>query len=404
MNLFSFNLARRYLFAKKSTRAINIISAISVFGLSIGAAALILILSVFNGLEDLIGKLSGTFNPDIKITAALGKNFNTDSFPLEKIKTLKGIKSYSFCLEELALFEYEQNQVFGKLKGVDTSYLRVNNMDSALVAGKFVFNVQEKQMAVLGSGIDIKLNADVENPFFPLKVYMPQNTGNDALEKPFRVMTLVPSGVFAIQQDFDNEYVLSSLAFAQEIMGLDRRASSLEIRISEQSNPSEVSARLQSALGDTYAVKDRNMQDESIRKLMNLEKWLAYAILCLMLVLIAFNLIGALWMIVIDKKQDISILKSMGCDDKKIRNIFLGLGAMYSLLGMVFGTVIAVTLYILQKKVGLIHMPQQFVVDTYPVSLRTDDLLIVCATVLVIGILASLLPAIKSGKLNESIR
>lgn len=403
MNL-PIHIARRYLFAKKSTNAINIITSISVLGITIGTAALILVLSVFNGFEDLILKLFSNFNPDVKVTPAQGKTFYPDSIALDEIRNLEGVEFVAQSLEEVAFFEYKKNQDFGIVKGVDTLYVSVTSIDSTLREGKYMLTDRGKEMAVLGVGMRNKLHTDVEDQFTPLGIYMPKQEKVGPLQQPFRKQFAYPAGTFVIQQDFDNQYILTSLQFAQDLMNLPNQIGALEIKLTSTANKTATVQKIRELLGDEFVVKDRYQQDEAFLKLMNIEKWMSFAILSLTLLLVAFNIVGSLWMIVLEKKKDIAILKSMGAPDILIRNIFLNEGLLLCTLGMMIGFVIALILYTIQKTYGIIPIPAGFVVDAYPMSIRWFDFLAVAAIVIGIGLLASFPPAIRAMQVSAMVR
>lgn len=402
---FPLLIARRYLFAKRSTNAINIITGISVFGIAIGTAALILILSVFNGFEDLLSDLFGHFNPQIKVTPAKGKTFATDSLTLEKIRALPGVAFVSETLEEIAFFEYEGSQDFGVLKGVDANFARVNGIDSTIREGYYVLQEEDRNCAILGAGMRNKLSINVSNPIATLTIYMPTEKQGGVLSKPFITRYVYPKGTFAIQQDFDNQYVLSNLAFVRELLEVPvGTVSALELKCKPGVSPASVKKALAGILGEGFVLRDSYEQNEAFFKVMQLEKWMGYAITCLMLILMAFNMVGALWMIVLDKQKDISILKSMGADDSAVRSIFLGEGLLLTLLGMIIGMTVAIGLYVIQKTYGIVTIPQGFLVDSYPISMRVADFLPVTITVLTIGLLASLPPAGRAARVPAFLR
>jgi lipoprotein-releasing system permease protein len=400
-----FQFARRYLFAKRSTNAINIITGISVLGVSIGTAALVLVLSVFNGFEDLLAGLFGHFNPEIKVVPIKGKTMQLDSLVKQRLRNINGVLFVAETLEEIAFFEYESSQDFGVLKGVDTYFSKVTGIDSTLREGKYVLSEDDRNCAVLGAGVRNKLSVNVDNFAVPLKVYMPVEQSSGALDKPFKTRILYPKGTFAIQQDFDNQYILTNLAFMRELLNVsDSTVSSLEFKCSQKSFVPEVKTAIRSILGPDYIIKDEYEQNEAFFKVMQLEKWMGFAITSLMLVLMAFNTLGALWMIVLDKQKDISILKSMGANDQMVRRIILYEGLLLTFLGMLIGMVLALVLYGLQKQFGLISIPQGFLVESYPIAMRATDFLPVIATVMGIGLLASLAPARKAAKVPAFLR
>lgn len=389
----SLLIAWRYLFAKRSTNAINIITGISVLGVAIGTAALLLVLSVFNGFEDLLSGLFGHFNPEIKIEAARGKQFEPDSLQLARLRALPEVWVLSETLEEIAFFEYDGSQDFGVIKGVDGDFARVTGIDSTLREGAYVLEEDGRQCAVLGAGVRNKLSVNVENFAVPMMVYMPETAGG-ATSQPYKSRLLYPKGTFAIQQDYDNQYILTNLGFMRELLGVSANSvSALELKCRTQADLGRVKRAIADIMGPGFKIRDSYEQNEAFFKVMNLEKWMGFAITSLMLVLMAFNTLGALWMIVLDKQKDISILKSMGAADAVIRMIFLLEGLLLTLLGMTFGFLLAFGLYGLQKNYGIISIPEGFLVNSYPIAMRAGDFLPVMGTVITIGLLASLAPA-----------
>ena len=403
MNL-PFRIARRYLFSKKSTNAINIISGISVFGLSIGTAALVLVLSVFNGFEDLITGLFSNFNPDIKVLPAEGKTFEVDSTQLAQIKALKGIAYVSQTLEEIAIFEYKGTQDIGTLKGVDEYFKAVTQIDSTIVDGDYLLQEGERSMAVVGAGMYNKLKINIDDPFSTIAVYMAKRKKVGPLGDPFRKKYVYPAGVFNIQQDFNNTYILTNLEFVQKLLEFKNEISYLELKFTKEANPTETIQSLKKILGESLVIKDRYRQDEAFLKLMNIEKWMSFAILSLTLLLVAFNLIGSLWMIVIEKKKDIAILQAMGANKTLVRNVFLSEGLLMCLLGIGTGFSLAILLYIVQKNYGIVPIPDGFVIDSYAISIRLWDFIVVALTVISIGMIAAIPPAIRAQRISAMVR
>ncbi|MEM9917914.1 MAG: FtsX-like permease family protein [Bacteroidota bacterium] len=396
-------IARRYLFAKRSTNAINLISGISVLGLAIGTAALIVVLSVFNGFEDLITGLFSSFNPDVKILPVEGKVFEVDSTKVARLRQMEGVEAVSLTLEEVAFFEYKGSQDFGMLKGVDEYFASVTTIDSTVQEGVYSLQDRGREMVVLGLGMRNKLSVDVDNFVNTLTVYMAKRK-KGTFGEPFRKRRAYPAGTFVIQQDFDNQYVLSSLDFARELLSYDDEVSAIELRLDASKDPVKTLGAIRDLMGPEFDVRDRYRQDEAFLKLMNIEKWMSFAILSLILVLVAFNMIGSLWMIVLEKKKDIAILKSMGATSVKIRNVFLYEGLLLCLLGMGIGFVVAVAFILVQKLLGVVPIPAGFVVDAYPISMRLIDFTAVAITVVGIGLLASIPPARKAASIDAMIR
>ncbi|HMQ46639.1 MAG TPA: FtsX-like permease family protein [Saprospiraceae bacterium] len=403
--LLSLRIARRYLFAKKTTNAVNIITGISVLGIAVSSAALILVLSVFNGFDDLIAEMYSSFNPDIKVTPTKGKTFELDSTIITQLAAIDEVEAVAQTLEEVAFFEYKNNQDFGILKGVDENFRQVVNIDSTVLEGQYGFKDGARQTAVLGLGMRNKLAVNVGDRLSEMGIYLPKREkSRNPLEQPFRRRFIYPGGTFVIQTDFDNQYVLTSLDFVREILGYENALSALEVKLKAGSSTEVAIGKIQNLLGDSFEVKDRYKQEEAFFRLMQVEKWLSYAIVGLMLIIVLFNMIGALWMMVLEKQKDISILKAMGAFNTTVRDIFLSEGLLLCAIGLFIGYIIAITLYILQKTVGLITVPGNFIVEAYPISLRGVDFIVVALTVLLIGLLASLAPALRAVRVPPMMR
>ncbi|MBE2207125.1 MAG: ABC transporter permease [Saprospiraceae bacterium] len=400
----AWRIARRYLFSKRSTNAIHIITGIAVFGIAVGAAALLLVLSVFNGFEDLITGMYNSFNPDLKITPAQGKTFPADSAFLSRIRAVPGVKDISCTLEEVAFFEYKNSQDFGTLKGVDADYTKVSSVDSMVREGIFRLQQEDRSYAVLGLGMRNKLNVNVDDVFSPLAVYMPKRKETAALEQAFRKRFIYPAGTFVIQQEFDNQYIITNLEAARDLLGYEEEVSALEIKVNAGAAPQSVQGAVAALLGPEFVVKNRYQQEETFMRLMQVEKWMSFAIVSLMMLMVSFNLIGALWMIVLEKQPDISILKSMGGTDRLVRNIFLLEGILLCIIGIVAGFLLSGGIYVAQKQLGIVSIPGNLVIDSYPISMRFSDLPVVAATVLGIGLLASLPPALRAVRVPALMR
>ncbi len=406
MNL-PLKIARRYLFSKKSTNAINVISGISITGIVVGSAFLILVLSVFNGFGDLISGLYNAFNPDIKIVANEGKVFVPDQSKIDQIIALDGVKYLSQTLEENAMFDYDGNSDFGSIKGVDPTFVSVTSIDTTVIRGRFILQDNEVEYGVVGLGMENKLALRLGDMFTQLKVYMPKRKKTMGMQSPLKRRVLRPAGTYAIQSDFDGVYVFTSIDFAREILSYNKgEVSALELKLDETIDKDKTQKAIQGILGDAFSVKNRYQQDEAFFKIMNIEKWIAYVILSLGLLLVTFNMVGSLSMLVIEKKRDIAILKSMGATPKIVRNIFLSEGILMSFLGVLIGFFIAVTLILLQQYFGFIKMNtgDSFLVEAYPISMKLRDFILVFLTVMCIGGLASWIPANRAAKINSIIR
>ncbi|MEL7222381.1 MAG: FtsX-like permease family protein [Bacteroidota bacterium] len=404
MNL-PLKIARRYLFARRSTNAVNIITGIAVFGVAIGTAALILILSVFNGFEDLFLSLYNSFNPDVTITIKEGKTFQADSLLIEELYRIEGLNIISETLEEKALFDYRENQTIGLLKGVDRFYGSVTGIDSTVRDGTYDLFDADIPLAVIGQGIRNKLGIDIEDPFSTLTIYMIKRKKSGLFNtKQFKDVQVQPTGVFLVQQDFENQYVLTDIEIARSLLDRPNASSALEIDLAEGYDTEATYSAIQKVVGEDFAVKNRYEQEASFLRLMRVEKWLSFAIVGLMMLLVSFNLIGALWMIVLEKQGDISILKSMGMTDTGIYRLFLYEGLLLCGAGIIIGFVLAMIIYGLQVTVGIITLPGGMLIDAYPVSLRWLDFPLVALTVFAIGTLAAILPARRARRVPAIIQ
>lgn len=397
-------IAIRYLFGKKSTNAINIITGISVFGIAIGTAALILIMSVFNGFEDLMKKYLDAFNAEIKVIPIEGKFFMPEENLMEKLLALENVGLVSQTVEEVAIFEFDENQEVGIIKGVDQYFSAVTGMDSAVIEGTFFLKDISIDYASFGAGMANKLNISTREMIKPIKVYMLKRNRRGALDNEFKSRNVFPSSVFSLRNEKDQEYVLTDLAFAQELIELRGQISSLEIQLNDYRREKETAQQISNILGSNFKVMNRYQQDESFLKVMNIEKWTAFLILGFTLILIIFNVIGSLWMIVIEKKKDISVLQALGLTVQKVKQIFYLEGLLISVLGFILGFVFAYLFYIGQIKYGFIGVANAFSRTAYPISMQSVDVLIVFALVITLGILASIPASRRAGQITAYIR
>lgn len=395
---FPFYIAWRYLFSKKRQNFINIISAISVSGITLGTAALIIVLSVFNGFENIVISLYNSFDPDIKISLSEGKNFDLKTFPCDELKKIGGIKQTSETLEETVLLKYRDKQFIGVMKGVDGNFLLMSGLDSMVSDGTAKLESADTNFAITGAGIAYHLSLNIHDPFSLINIYAPKRGEAVTInpEDAFNHGGLPSSGIFSIQQDFDNKYIIVPVRFARELLDYtDRRVSALELSIDPRANKEKIIAEIQQLIGTTYKVEDRLRQHELLYKIMASEKWAVYLILSFILLIATFNVIGSLTMLIIDKKQDIGTLYSLGVREKNIQLIFLMEGLLISLSGAFTGLFLGFIACFLQEKYGLIRLQGSgtFVIESYPVSMNPADFFYVLSTVLAIGVFAAWYPA-----------
>lgn len=396
----SFTIARRYLFAKKSTNAINIISGISVVGVIVATMALVIVLSVFNGFHDLVASLFTSFDPQIEITPAKGKSVAADDPLLLKVKELPQVDVATECVEDQALAIYNNRQLMVRIKGVDDNFQYLTNIKGILYGEQeFTLHAADIEYAIPGIRVaaDLGLGA-MWNGF--LKIYAPQREGQLDMTNPeaaFSVDSLLPSGsVFAVKQSkYDKQYILTSITFARNLFFRQGELTSLELRMKPGTDISRAKKEIAGILGDKYKVKDRFEQQEDTFRIMQIEKILAYVFLTFILVIACFNIIGSLSMLIIDKKDDVRTLRHLGASDRLIERIFLIEGSLISVVGAIFGTLLGLLLCWLQQEYGLVRMGDSsgsFIVDAYPLSVHYDDVLMVFVTVIVIGFLSVFYP------------
>ena len=388
-------IARRYLFAKKSTNAINIISTISVLGVFVGSAALIIILSVFNGFEEVVLKMFNTITPQLVIAPAKGKTFDPNTVYLKAIKADKNIYSYTEVLSENALLKYNDRQSVGLVKGVSTAYLKNKDLDSITVQGKFVIENSTGPNAVIGSAIQNYLMINTNDPFTQLQVFSPKKGIKVSSVNPaddFMDLYIPVSGIFEVQQDFDNVAIVP-LSFARKLLQEDTRVSSIEINLMKGIDADLFKERIEEKLGAGFLVKDRIEQNKALYNILSTEKWAVYIILTFILIIAIFNIIGSLTMLVIDKLKDIAILSSLGAGKKLIRRIFLFEGMMITMAGCIFGLLVGLAFCLMQQKMGWIKMSEGNLPmgNAYPISLKPMDFLLVFITVSIFSFMASAL-------------
>lgn len=388
------NIAKRYLFSKKKTNAINIISGISILGMTVGTMALIIVLSVFNGFESLVISLHNAFNPDIEISSKLGKTFVADSSLISKIESVEGVKYVSQVLEENALLKYNDKQYIATVKGVDDNFEYVSNVDSVIIRGEYALKKKEQPFAVLGIGVEGALFADIDNPFYSIKVYVPKRGNKTVLDpsKAFNIKEITPGGSFSIQQDFDNKYMIVPLRWIRELLNYKNEVSAIEISASS----SNTQAALINLLGDDFEVKNRFEQNEFLYKILKTEKLGAYLILTFILIIAAFNMIGSISMLVIEKKKDIFTLKAIGSSNALIKQIFLTHGLLMSFLGCGIGLALGLLICWAQIEFGILKLEGLFVVDAFPVKILIEDFFLILITVVTIGIIAAWIPSRKA--------
>lgn len=401
-----FYIAKRYLFAKKSTNAINLISAISMLGVMVGSAALIIILSVFNGFENVVLNMFNTITPQIAITPSKGKTFNPDTPYFNELKKNKNVYSFTSVLQENALLKYNNKQAVGMVKGVGSDYLKNKELDSTIREGHFILQNKSGYRAVIGSALQSFLAVNTFDPFTEIQIFSPKkniavNTINPADD--FVIKSIPVSGVFEVQQEFDNGIIVP-IEFARELLGEEKEVSAIEVNLQPGVDVDKFQSEIKQKTGKAFEVRNRAEQNRSLYHILNTEKWAVYIILTFILIIAIFNIIGSLTMLVIDKIKDIAILSSLGAGKTLIKRIFLFEGMMITMSGCILGLIIGLTFCFFQQKYGIFEMGEQnFIVTAYPIGLKWKDFILVFVTVGVFSFLASALSSNLSVKKIDQI-
>lgn len=394
--------AWRYFKAKKSTNAINIISWVTAGVIAFSTLCQVLVLSVFNGFEDLVKSLYSNFYSDIKVVPAKGKTFVMTQSQLNAIHKMPGVSGTSVDVEEKALLQSGEQQTVVLLKGVDSDYNQVSGVPQKMYHGTFNVGTIDNPKLILGAGIENALGIQSDRNLFPVTVFLPKKT-NSGSPNPLSALSegnATTSGSFAIQQDFDNKYVITNLAFMKQQMNYQHdEYSALEISLSNPGQSEEFAKTLRGKLTDHFRVLTKYQQNSSLYNSMRLEKWVIYAVLTLILIIAAFNMVGALTMLVLEKRKDISVLQSLGADSALIKKIFLSEGILLAVVGAGTGIVLALIIAFLQMKFHLIKLiGNSFLIDYFPVKLVVTDFILVALTSLVIAFCASWFPARKASQ------
>lgn len=393
---FPFYIAKRYLFAKKSHNVINIISLISLFGVAFGVAALVIVLSIYNGFDSLIKKMYSTFDAELKVSLVEGKTFSVNLPEIERLRRLEGVAIFVEVMEENAVFRCEEKQYIGMIKGVSHNYPDLTGVDSMVIDGKFELWKGNQPQAIMGQGVAYNLNARISQ-FYPLTIYVPKRGKLTSLspEQSLTTRGVFISGVFAIEAEFDSKYVIVPIEFARELLDYkNQEVTSIELNIEAGVNIEDLQKQIQKVLGQKYKVLNRFQQNEVLFRTMKSEKLAIGLILSFILVIASFNIIGSLSMLMIDKRNDVETLKSMGADNELIQKIFMAEGMLISLGGTFIGTILGLLTCWLQVTFGFLKLQGSgnFIIDAYPVNIQPWDISIVLVIVIIIGYLAARFP------------
>ncbi|RFM29721.1 FtsX-like permease family protein [Deminuibacter soli] len=400
--------AWRYFKSKKSTNAINIIAWISVVAITVGTAALIIVLSVFNGFEGLVQSLYSDFYSDIRITPASGKFFHVTAQQLQRMKETPGVVQITRTVEEKAALVNGEAKTIVSLKGIDSNYAVVNRLQVHIKRGEYAMGNAETPSLVIGVGIENAVAVDPSSPESPdITVYLPNRaTGAAGGQEGMLSAPIHVSGAFMVQQEFDNKYAFTNLDFMQYMLNLKpEQYSGIELKVANTGEVERVSTELKKRLGKGFTVRTRLEQNQSLFTVMTVEKWVIYAILSLILVVAAFNMIGALTMLVMEKQKDTAVLKAMGANEQLIQGIFLSEGFLLAGIGGLAGMVLAYLVCYVQLTFKIIKLEGgTFIINYYPVKMTPADFILVTATVAFITVLAAFLPARKAATQQFSLK
>lgn len=399
---FPFYIARRYLFSKKSHHAINVISGVSVCGVALATLAMVCTLSVFNGFQDLVATMFTAFDPEIKITAANGKVFDSQDERIQLLRDLPEIEVFSESLEDNAMVQYKGRQAMVVIKGIEDNFNQLTAIDSILYGrGEWILRDEVVDYAVPGIELVSVLGTGIRF-LDPLEVYAPKRGAKINVANPstsFESSYLHSSGlVFAVnQQKYDASYILTSLSFARDLFQYDTEVSSIELRIAADADVKEVKKDIKRMLGNDFLVQDRYEQQADTYRIMEVEKLISYVFLSFILLIACFNVIGSLSMLIIDKRNDVVTLRNLGADDQLVSRVFLFEGYMITFFGALIGVGLGLVLCFIQQEFGIIPLGSgdsagAFVVDAYPVSVYAIDVILVLITVLVTGFLSVFFP------------
>lgn len=386
----------RYLFSKKKHNVINVISIVSMVGIVVSAAALIVVLSVFNGMETFVRQSFNSFNPDYQILPAEGKTFSLDSFPMKELRSMQAVRNAYEVVSDMTLMTYGERQLLLSVKGVEEAYLQENGIDTLLIDGRAALMAGSERCAVMGAiaAGNVQLNL---NGLEPLKVYYPKrmlkNYSNPT--NAFNIDVLLPLGVFATYTDYDGQYVFVPIEFARNLMDYEREVTSVEVKLKNGKDYARWQPEIERLLGDKFVVKNKYQQEELLYKTMKSEKLIVFVILAFILLVAAFNIIGTLAMLIIEKKDDLMVFYAMGAKKSLVRRIFLVQGSFISMLGGIIGLILGAIVCFLQQTfhiIGLGDGSSGYLLDYYPVQMEFLDFLLVLLTIIVISVVTSYIP------------
>ncbi|MBC8112658.1 MAG: ABC transporter permease [Verrucomicrobia bacterium] len=403
---FPFFIARRYFFAKKKTNFINIITGISMLGVCVGTAALIIVLSVFNGMEDLFRSLYSSFSSELQIKPRQGKTFEADEDFLNRVKRISGVATVAEVLEDNVVLVYRNAQAVVKMRGTNENILRQNGLDKKIQGGKFALEENGKSLALLGIGVQYRLSVPLNDDFHPLEVIFPKNKKRLNFNSPEALNRLAirPVGVFAIEQTYDSDYIFVPFAFAEEVFETENKVSFLEVNITPEANLEKVQSELKEKLGENFIIQNRDEQHADILRAIKIEKLFVSLTLSFIIAIASFNIFFSLTMLAIEKQKDIAVMFALGASEEDVQRIFLSEGAIIASVGAVLGLFLGVGLCVLQQLTGMVKLGMETaVMNAYPIKMQFSDFVFTMLIIVTITLLASYFPARKAVAVNRQI-
>lgn len=397
----------RYFKSKKSLQAITIIARITTFSIAIGTAALVIVLSIFNGFEGLVKDLYASFYPDISITHQQTPFFQLNPEKINSLRQIQGVSHLSLTLESNSILQYADNRANVLLKGVDTNYNAVTKFADNIHKGTYATGTAAQPFLVLGYGIEQSLGLQTDRSLMPVTAYLPKINA-PATSNPLDAIstfTMMPAGSFVIQQEFDTRYAITNLRAMQQFLGVNANTlSNIEIKLMPGANEQNVTKQILQMLDSNFSIANRYQQNRTLYGILQSEKWAIFAILSFILVLASFNMIGTITLLIFEKQKDVQVLKALGGDDSFIKKVFLGESLLLGLVGGLSGISIGLLFCWLQEKLHLIKLEGSFVIDYYPVKVMGTDLAIILITIIVIAWTAGLYPSLKAAKKSFSLK
>jgi len=399
-------IAKRYFLSKKKRNIITIISNISMVGVAVGTMALIVVLSVFNGLEDLVRSLYGKSDPNLAITAVQGKSFEMTPALLTKVQNTPGVALLTEVIEDNALLQYHDRQMVVKMRGLSENYFGQSPIDSSIKAGDHRLRRGDLEYALVGEGVQHELSITLDNRLAPLKLLYPRQVpGRKTLsinpDQAFNEENILAGGIFQIEQHLDDSYLFVPLSFAQRLLNYGNRRTALYVRVGSSFQLDDVKDELRESLGSGFVVQDSDEQHVSLLKAIKIEKLFVFITFAFILLIASLNIFFSLSMLVIDKRKDIAVLLAMGASEQTVRKSFLLVGAIVALVGALSGLVLGVTICWVQQTFHLVSMGMATsIVDSYPVKMQASDIFFICLAIIGITLAVSIRPALNAGRMD----